>query len=110
MNLFFVDRFDTDTAGALPAWFKAAQGNWGVVADAAAISLPNNLQNLSHTVNDFLVLFGGGGVTIPALADLNYTYDIVTSGGVTDHLDPTIRADAAFVGNVDAGKAYTFGQ
>lgn len=94
MNLFFVDTFDNDTAGALPAYLTAIAGTWDVHNNPAnAVSSPNVLRNTTHADADRLLLLGGSGVSVPATTDMTLFYDTKTLGGPAPA--PIVRSDSA---------------
>jgi lysophospholipase L1-like esterase len=93
-NLYFSDNFDADTAGSLPAWFTATQGTWLVVADASAFSAPNDLQNISAANADILLILGGGGLTVPAQADMILKYITKTVSTSTNGIQPLVRSSS----------------
>ena len=81
MNLFFFANLDADTAGALPAWMSGVVGTWQVRNDPSnAVSSPNTLETNPAADGDKVLILGGSGVSIPAVADMTFAYDTLTPG------------------------------
>jgi hypothetical protein len=93
LNLFFADNFDYYSAGTLPAWLSPISGTWNIVADSAAYSAPNDLQNTSPTNGVTLLIKGGSGVSIPSTADITFAY-ATKSLKDNNGLQPIVRSDA----------------
>jgi hypothetical protein len=92
VNLYFLDNFDTDIAGALPVWFTSVVGTWQVTAGGSlAYSSPNILSGVSHADGDVVVLAGGGGVSIPATADMGLYFVSKSFDGTGNGFTPLVR-------------------
>jgi len=98
MGLYYSDNFDADAVNALPAWWSNIAGTWQVIADAAsAFSGANALESTSKADGDKVLLRGGSGVAIPAVADMTVTYVTKTLGTSTIGPMAVLRSTANMV-------------